>query len=259
VSREIVCSFAALDVIGEALRIDVRRFPFAIQHYSATREDRVRLAEAVHLDLSNRGLAHGEEFAPDLVAALHLFARGSLAIALIGTAGDTQPIALAAADDRSGVVAVQHGESIEFRLCQAEAVARGLVGLLPVMRPGPGASVTVTNASAPARGQPVEEDFSDLTFATKVKAPAPLSGSRRAAAEEILRRPRLGAGYFLVTARGRNDQEAALGTINYLDTDIGRYAVIPTTEPDGRMAATYTPIDHVGLDRHLTRIADSRR
>jgi hypothetical protein len=76
VSREIVCSFAALDVIGEALRVDVRRFPFAIQHYSATREDRVRLAETVHRDLGNRGLAHGEEFAPDLVAALHLFARG---------------------------------------------------------------------------------------------------------------------------------------------------------------------------------------
>jgi hypothetical protein len=34
VSGEIVCSFAALDVIGEALRIDARRFPFAIQHYS---------------------------------------------------------------------------------------------------------------------------------------------------------------------------------------------------------------------------------
>src|SRR4051812_13848281 len=100
VSREIVCSFAALDVIGEALRIDVRRFPFAIQHYSATHEDRVRLAETVHRALSNRGLAHGEEFAPELVAALPLFARGSLAIALVGTAGDTQPVALAAADDR---------------------------------------------------------------------------------------------------------------------------------------------------------------
>ena len=85
---------------------------------AATREDRVRLAEAVHRDLITRGLVQGDEFAPELVAALHVFARGSQVIALVGTAGDTQPVALAAADDRTGVIAVQYGESIEFRLCQ---------------------------------------------------------------------------------------------------------------------------------------------
>jgi hypothetical protein len=257
VSGELVCSFAALDVIGEALRLNVRRFPFAIQHYSATREDRIRLAGAVHRDLVVRGLVQGDEFAPELVAALHVFARGPLVIVLVGSAGDTQPVALAAADDRTGVVAVQHGESIEFRLCQPDAVVRNLVGLLPVMRPGPGASVTVTDTSAPARGRPVKEDFSDLTFATKVRAAAPSSGSQRAAAEEILRRPRLGGGYFQVTARGRNGHETELGTINYLDTDVGRYAVIPATGPDGRIVATYTPADQAALGQHLTRILDS--
>ncbi|MET8757207.1 ESX secretion-associated protein EspG [Lentzea sp. NPDC004782] len=257
-SGEIVCSFAALDVLGEALRITVRRFPFAIPHHGATREDRIRLVEAVHQDLVARGLVRDGEFVPELVEALHVFARGHLMVALVGSAGETQPTALAVADDRTGVVAEQRGETIAFQLCQPDAIVPGLVRLLPPMRSGPGVSVTVTDTSAPARRR-VEEDFSEMTFRTQVKATGPSPSGQRAAAEDILRRPRLGAGYFSVSARGRNGRETELGTINYLDTDAGRYAVIPTTAPDGRLAATYTPADQATLDRHLNRIIDSHQ
>jgi hypothetical protein len=79
----------------------------------------------------------------------------------------------------------------------------------------------VTDESAPAHGRHVEDDFSDLTFATKVKVPAPLSGSQRAAAEEILRRPRLGTGYFLVTEEDlvtfRADVEKSMATYEEVD------------------------------------------
>ncbi|MEO6090079.1 MAG: ESX secretion-associated protein EspG [Umezawaea sp.] len=259
VPGEMLCSFAELDVIGEALRVDVRRFPFTIGHHGATREERIGLVEAVHRDLLGRGLISGTEFAPELVTALHVFALGHLTIALVGTAGHTRPVALAAADGRTGVVAVQHGESIGFRLIAPDAVVRGLVGLLPAMRQGPGSSVTVTDTSTPVRRRQVEDDFSEQTFTAKVKAVVPSATGDRAVAEEILRRPRLGTGYFLASARGRNGQETTLGTLNYLDTDAGRYAVIQTTSSDGRVAATYTPADQAALDRHLTRIVDSHR
>ncbi|GAA3675011.1 hypothetical protein GCM10022267_72390 [Lentzea roselyniae] len=258
-SGEIVCSFAALDVLGEALRINVRRFPFAIPHHSATREDRLRLVEAVHQDLVARGLVRDGEFVPELVEALHVFARGHVVIALVGTAGEAQPAALAVADDRTGVVAEQRGESVVFRLCQPDAIVPGLVRLLPPMRSGPGVSVTVADTSASAGRRRVEEDFSEATFRTPVKAAGPSPAGQRAAAEEILRRPRLGAGYFVVSARGRNGRETDLGAINYLDTDAGRYAVIPTSMPDGQLAATYTPADQSTLDYNLNRIITSHR
>jgi hypothetical protein len=259
VSGEIICSFAALDVLGEALRINLRRFPFVIPHHGTTREERIRLVEAVHRDLIDRGLVRDGEFAPELVEALHVFARGHLVTALVGTAGDTQPVALAVTDDRTGVVAEQRDNAIIFRLCQPDAAVPRLVRLLPPMRPGPGVSVTVADTSTPAGRRRVEEDFSEHTFRSPVKAAAPSPGGQRAAAEEILRRPRLGAGYLQVSARGRNGRESELGTVSYLDTDVGRYAVIPATGQDGRLTATYTPADQAALDRHLNRIINSYR
>ncbi|MFI9818654.1 ESX secretion-associated protein EspG [Saccharothrix variisporea] len=255
---EIVCSFAALDVLGEALGTDVRRFPFSIPHLGATREDRLRLVEAVHQDLVARTLVRNGRFVPELVEALHVFTRGHLTIALVGTAGESQPTALAVTDGRTGVVAEQQVETVVFRPCGPDAIVPGLLRLLPPMRPGPGASVTVTDTSTPARRR-VEEDFSEMTFRTRVKATGSSPAGQRAAAEEVLRRPRLGAGYFLVSARGRNGRDTQLGTVNYLDTDAGRYAVIPTTAPDGQLAATYTPADQAALERHLNRIVDRHR
>lgn len=258
-SGEIVCSFAALDVLGEALRINLRRFPFAIPHHGTTREDRVRLIEAVHRDLIERGLVRDGEFAQELVEALHVFARGHLVTALVGTSGDTQPIGLAVTDDRTGVIAEQRDNTIVFQLCQPDSAVPRLVRLLPPMRPGPGVSVAVADTSSPTSRRRADEDFSEHTFRTPVKAAAPSPVGQRAAAEEILRRPRLGAGYLQVSARGRNGREIELGTINYLDTDVGRYAVIPATGQDGRLTATYTPADQAALERHLTRIVNSSR
>ncbi|MFD0199891.1 MULTISPECIES: ESX secretion-associated protein EspG [Saccharothrix] len=251
---EIDFSLAELDAVGEALRLNVRRFPFAVGHHGATREERIALVAAAHRDLVARGLIRGRDFVPELVEALHVFARGNLAIALVGTAGDTHPVALASTDGRVGVLAIQRGRSIAFRRSHPDTVVRALVGLLPAMRPGPGASVTVSDTATPAH--PVDEDFSEFRFTSRMKPAAP---SAVAVAAEILRRPRLGAGYFTVTARGRNDRETELGTLNYLDTDAGRYAIIPGTDHDGRLTATYTPAEQAFLDRQLTRMVDSRR
>ncbi|WP_433264981.1 ESX secretion-associated protein EspG [Actinosynnema sp. CS-041913] len=243
-AREIVCSFAELDAIGEALRIDVRRFPFTIGHHGSTRDERLAVVAAVHRDLVARDLVRGDEFAPELVESLRLFAGGRVAVALVGTSGGSAPVALAVADDRNGVLAVRRGESIAFQQRHPDTVVRALVDLLPPVPPGPGSSVTVS-ATAP----PADEDFSEFRFTTRLK---PAARPSRAVVDDILRRPRLGAGYFAVTS-GRTD----LGTLNYLDTDVGRYAVIPGADRNGLLSATYTPADQATLTRHLARLVDS--
>lgn len=45
--------------------------------------------------------------------------------------------------------------------------------------------------------------------------------------------------------------------MNWLDTQAGRYAVLNSTDPDGRLQATYTPADLARLDRHLTHVVRS--
>ncbi|WP_367135651.1 ESX secretion-associated protein EspG [Saccharothrix sp. HUAS TT1] len=244
-TREIVCSFAELDAVGDALRLDVRRFPFTIGHHGVTVEERISLITAVHRDLVARDLVRGNDFAPELVEQLHLFAQAPLTIAVVGAIRDAPLVALAATDGRSGVLAVQRDEAVAFHRHSPDTVVRALLGLLPELRPGPGSPVVVTT---PAPRAP-DEDFSQFRFTSGMR-PAATADSLAA---EIVRRPRLGAGYFTATARhGR--REAELGTISYLDTDAGRYAVLPGTGPDGRPTATYTPADRWSLERMLTRL-----
>ncbi|WP_188316716.1 ESX secretion-associated protein EspG [Solihabitans fulvus] len=250
------CSFTELDVAGDALRLDVRQFPFVIPHRGATHDERIRLIETAHRDLRSRGLVRGADFAPELKQALDLFARGRVAVAMAGSAGRAPQHALAVTDDRAAVLAVGRGAAIRFELIDPLAMVRAVVGLLPPLRPGPGVTVTVTDDAAPAVSRrQADEDFAEATFTSSVRASAGASGAQRQMAEEILRRPRLGGGYFTVTSRSRRGRESEPATMNWVDTDVGRYAVIPSVGRDGRMRVTYTPADQ----SQLTRLVDSLR
>ncbi|MFE9745316.1 ESX secretion-associated protein EspG [Saccharothrix saharensis] len=244
-SGHIVCSIAELDAVGDALELDLRRFPFSIGHGGATVEERIALVEAVHRDLAARDLVRGAEFAPDLVERLRLFAEAPLAVALVGTVRDTPLVARAATDGRDGVLAVQRGDVVAFHRHSADTVVRALVGLLPELRPGPGSSVVVT---APVPRAP-DEDFSQFRFTTGVR-PAATAGS---AAAEMMRRPRTGAGHFSATTR-KGHREVESGAFSYLDTEAGRYAILPGVDSDGRPNATCTPVDHRYLEHRLRRL-----
>ncbi|MCP2169017.1 ESX secretion-associated protein EspG [Goodfellowiella coeruleoviolacea] len=255
------CSLAALDVLGAALGLAVRRFPFSFPHHGQTVAERARLVQAVHQDLAGRGLIHGAEFAPEVPRALRVFAQGPVAVAMLGTTGQLRHCALASATERTGVLAVQRGQSVRFELLDPHALVRALVGLLPPLHPGPGGPVTVTaEAGAAGRGAGADEDFSEFSFTSSRRSPWGASAVQRAEAERLLRRPRLGGGYFVVTA-GRDQPggsaRAAAGaaqpiTLTWLDTDLGRYAVVPETGRDGQPRVTYSPADVGRLAQRLT-------
>ncbi|MEU4801734.1 ESX secretion-associated protein EspG [Actinosynnema sp. NPDC023587] len=244
-STGMVCTYAELDALGEALRLDVRVFPFDVGHHGPTRRERLTVVVEAHRGLAARGLVREGEFAPELVESLRLLAGGRVAVALVGTSGEDRPVALAVADDRSGLLAVGGDTSITFHRRHPDAVVPALVDLLPAVRPGPGSPVTLANAVPPARDQ--DEDFADFRF-TGTRRPA--ARSARAAVEDILRRPRVGAGYFVVTADG-----ADRGALSFLDTDLGGYAVLPGVDGGGAQSVTYAPADRPALVRHLSRLA----
>lgn len=258
--RGFECTFVELDAIGDALQVDVRPFPFQFPVHGEFVDERVRLIEQAHGSLTVKGLIDGRRFAPDLEDLVGLFARGTMAIALVGSADDDGLCARAVTNGRHGVLAVQTDRAIRFEPVTPAALVRALLGLLPPLRPGPGRSIQIADDAPISVGRHaarVEDDFADRRYLQAVRPPPDSGRAQRAIVDEIMRRPRTGSGYLTVTARNPHGRDSEPATLSWLDTDAGRYMVLPTTGPDGRLHVTYTPADLAKLDQTLTRLVQT--
>ena len=248
-ARGFECSYLELDVIGDALQIDVRPFPFQFPVHGEMVDERIRLIEAAHRTLTAKGLIEGRRFAPEVDDLLATFAQGDIAIALVGSIDGEGLCAMAVSDGRYAVLAQEHGQSIRFDPVTPPALVRSITNLLPAVRPGPGRSVTIAVDEPPVRRR--EEDYEGRRYMEPMRPTASVQSN---IANDIMRRPRSGSGYFTVTMRGRNGREGEPLTMSWLDTDAGRYAVIPSVGPDGRLHVPYTPADLPRLEQTLARL-----
>jgi hypothetical protein len=257
--RGFECTFLELDVIGEALQLDVRPFPFQFPVHGDLIEDRIRLIQVAERTLEAKGLIAGNRFVPELVETLGVFARGRLAIAMLGTIDGAGRCARAVTDDRLAVLAIQLNQRIRFEPITPPSIVRAMVGLLPPAHPGPGRSVTITVEPETPKRRPAEvDDMAGRQYLRSGHTSGDSAAVQRGMVDEIMRRPRLGSGYFAVTVRGRNARESTPSTMNWLDTDSGRYAVVPTTAQDGRTHITYTPADLVRIEQSLSHLVRTR-
>lgn len=250
------CSVLELDVIGQALEVDVRPFPFDIPVHGEWVEDRARFIEEAARGLIAKGLSTETALAPELRSQVGLFAGGRWSIAMLGTAGDRQYCARAVSNGREAVLAQRHGDVVRFDPIEPDSLVNAVVRLLPPMRPGPGGSLTIVlpdDQAKPAH-RSVDEGFGQ-SFLEQARPARDSAGAQLASAQAILRRPRLGEGYFVITERGSGGRESEPLTVNWLDTDGGRYTIVPSTGGDGRRYATYAPADSARLAQHLTRLA----
>jgi hypothetical protein len=247
------CSLPELDVIGEALRLNVRQFPFTIPAVEQTLEERAELIRGVERTLTEQGLVRDGELVPAVTELVGLFAIGRWSIAMLGTTGDgaanrREFCVRAGSDGRRAVLAMQLGQQVRFRPRTAPSLAHAVVGLLPPMKPGAGGSVTIAMADLGpgSRG----EGLSPGGYLQRVGRGTAPAGSQLAILEAVLRQPRTGAGYFVATVRGRNGREGQPVTLTWLDTDAGRYAVVA----DGRGYVTCAPADRSRIEQHLVRL-----
>ena len=243
------CSLVELDIIGEALRLNVRPFPFDFPTHGETLEERKRLAVHVEKGLAQRGLTRGAAFAPVVTELVGLYAAARWSVTMLGTAGRRSLCVRAGSDGKNAVVVARHGDQMEFRPITPASLVRAVVSLLPPLKPGPGGSVTVRLADLSSGSLPQRDEFSSDSFMQPVTPARGRSGTQQAVIEAILRRPRTGAGYFVATARGRNGRESEPATLTWIDNDAGRYALIP----DGRGYVTCTPADLPRIDQQLVR------
>jgi hypothetical protein len=238
-------SLAAVDILAEALGVDCRRYPFQMPGIGDFVEDRVRIAQAVFADLARRGLVRNEKLDPEVAEALRLMARYHVAIAVMGTLDDESGLyARVSAGDERGLLVMQEGQIFRFEFIRPESLSRAAVSLLPRLRPGHGQSVTITAATAP-KAVDTEEHRG---FGKPLRPARTASQSQLLAAQEMLRKPRTGAGYFVVSAMDRDGRETRAPGLSWLDTEEGRYMAQAHPDMDG---GTFAPADTVRLVQQL--------
>lgn len=235
-------SLAAVDVLGQLVGADPRRYPFEIPSVGDRGEDRARIARAVFTDLAARGLVGPDGVAPKVTKALRAIAEPDVAVAVSGSPADGVLIrARGAVLGGYGVVAVQEGQHVRFTPVEPHALARALVALLPDTQAGPGQSVRVEQAADP--------DPPALGVAEPVRAAQTPAQTQLRVARELLARPRTGFGFFAITHRGVDT-----ATLGWVDTDAGRYLSLTRPSPDSAVRVTYSPADPARLARQLAEL-----
>jgi hypothetical protein len=216
-------------------------------------EDRIRIAQAVQGDLESRGLCRAGNVQPQVLDALRLLADHQVAIAVMGTVdGGKEIYARASATARQGVLAKVDQQMINFDLIQPDSLARAVIGLLPAMRPGPGQSVMISKAApAPPPRQRGLFEEADEGFFAPVRAARTGSTAQMQVAEEILRKPRKGSGFFVVTGRNARGKEVTAPGLSWIDTEDGRYLMQTREGDDGQTHATFAPADQARLAHQL--------
>ena len=245
-------SLTEAQVLAEGLDTEIRLFPFQFPGSSSLLEDQLRTIVRVGEDLEKRGIYRQGRLLPDVKLGFQLLSHYRHAVAVMGTVDVNREVyARVSTDGRNGVLVVKQGDVMDFQLIRPEAITRTAVSLLPRLPPGPGSSVTVSQQVPVASGSRHEDEQPQSFMVSGTRSGA---DSQRGFAEEILRRPRTGAGYFVPEHTGRDGKPVSLSGLGWLDTNDGRYMISGGLGRDGRGWASYAPADQASIEHQLRQI-----
>jgi hypothetical protein len=248
----ITLSFAAVDVLGEMLRLNVRPFPFEIPYMGQTDEERAHIRAGVVRDLESRGLADGRGFQPELVERLSLLAGSDVAvtaIAMLDVASERVLTARAVARGELAVLAVAQEDSLRFDSIRSTALITETVALIPRERPGRGQVVSLSLAesgSSDGDGDGILQSYSGGG-----------KSRQRSAVEAMFARPRLRVGQFAVHARDRRGRWQRGPELEWFDTDAGRYFTQSQRRGDGGDYTTFAPADSSRILHRLSELLNN--
>jgi hypothetical protein len=242
-------SFAAVDVLSQGLRVDCRLFPFQFPAVGEFVADRLRILRAVREDLEERRLADEHGPAAPVADALRLMADYRVAVAVMGRVDGEDLYARVSADGQRGLVTVRQRTGFAFEFIRPGALPGVVAGLLPEVQAAPGTSVTVSGR--PEVRQPSGNRQSGSLFDAADERATP--ETHRAAASDILRRPRRGSGYILVSGRDQAGKVIDAPRLGWIDTEDGRYLARSGTD-SGEPTSTFHPADRGRLRHHLAEL-----
>ncbi|SDP01937.1 EspG family protein [Actinopolyspora xinjiangensis] len=205
----ITLSLPALDVLGEHLRLDVRRYPFEVPEVGESPAERKKLVQRVWGELETSGLAVDGRLEPEVADALYLMSSAEVSIAaagLLDVRNGHRMAARAVATGEVGVVGVVTRRGLQLDFMAPEALPEACARLLPPAHPGAGRETSV--ATSPLRNR-------DGRTASEIPSEV----------EEITRLHKYRIGHFVVAGTDRADGWVRMPTLAWFDTDRGRYTM----------------------------------
>ncbi|MFC4004771.1 ESX secretion-associated protein EspG [Prauserella oleivorans] len=261
-SFDFVLGSVEASVIGQALGVDVRRFPLRFRNTTTDPVRLVKLTTLVSGELAKRRLLVGGKLHPQVSTAFELFSSQRVVVSISGIDGRGCEIAVLALTDGAQALGItQHGgvDELLFSLFSDDDLVDILAGVLPVMGRAPGPEATVRQSAteyrsaltarrAAERAHDEEETsaFGNIEVVGMVNPPRKSRGSGETDHERlsrVLAGERLGGGQIVVTGLGERSTPLSL---SWLDTGEGRY-LVHTTEARGEFVARYEPADHADV------------
>ncbi|MFF5987188.1 ESX secretion-associated protein EspG [Prauserella flavalba] len=265
---EFVLGSVEASVVGQALGVDVRRFPLRIRNTTTDPVRLIKLAKIVTGELAKRRLVVGNALHNQVQNAFGLFGDHRLSVAITGIDGLGEHITVLAFTDGSQALGItQRGDDeLFFSLFSDDEFVDVLAGVLPAAQAAPGAPATVRSsvtehksALAARRAAEREHDeeetdaFGNISIISMVEPPPERNRGDGESDERRLRRvlagERHGGGQITVTGHGG----AAPHSLSWLDAEAGRY-LVHTTGDGGEFVARYEP---AGYDDVVRAIRDA--
>ncbi|WP_033292137.1 ESX secretion-associated protein EspG [Amycolatopsis jejuensis] len=235
---------AAVDLLLAELGLGPAPVPFVVPHVGITGDERRAVRDAVLRDLDGRGLLRRGTLDDDVQLALATFARPFLAVSAAARVGDAPLFARVASNGQYAVL-VRHVDGMfSFEEVRPTGIVPAIVDLLPLTPAAPGQSVTVARPAKRAVRGDAYDPFAG------VSGPRTHNPQLRAV-QRIFEKPRMAVGEFTPYVRDGSGREAALPSLAWFDTEVGRYLLSTRDSGDGNRWLTYAPADNARLAQQL--------
>ena len=182
-----------------------------------------------------------------LLDLLDLLARHTRAVSLRELAGRRRR-AYAAASGRYGVLAVIEGDQVAITTVSGEHLAGERLTLLPPLPPGPGRSVSLLSSAFQA-AMKAYGSACDSAETRRILRGADVPDKD---IDRVLTISREAIGSGSIGAhKGERETAKLVGSLSYIDTARGRYALIERTDQAGRSYTSLMPMDVTGFRQRL--------
>ncbi|RSM43653.1 ESX secretion-associated protein EspG [Amycolatopsis balhimycina DSM 5908] len=244
------------DVLGQALGVPARIFPFRFRPAPGDPRRLAALADDVEAGLAGRRLSVRGRLNRGLRTAFALFGAHRALVAITGIDGLGETIAVAGLTDGAqalGITQLAADDRLEFSLFADEEFVDVLTGVLPAVDGAAGRPVSVERSadaemSAMRRRRLAEAEhdheetraFDTLDVGPRL-GPGGHEPEEPGELAEVLAGARFGGGQIVVTGRDRTGRRVAAPTLGWVDTAAGRYLVHAAAGPNGAVSARYEP------------------
>lgn len=241
-----------LDFLWESFGVGELPYPLEFRSHGATLDERAHLRGQALAELARRGVADGRgRPEPHVENFFEVLAGSEVSLDSVHlSAPNTRPLlAVAAALNGQGVLAVQDERGFHFHPAPADGLASAVVSLLPPAPRGAEKSITV----------PLEQLLTgtgaDFLQRRVADAAGRVSADEdRKALARLQAQPRLRGGQIGANARGRLSGKVRAPVLSWFDTESGRYFTQATRGHDGRDWITIAPADAASLRQRLNEM-----